>query len=269
MRIKANPERDWHKFGELDPYYGVLTSDKYKNENITEATKEHFFYTGVEHMRTCLDVAKTHFSLPSRGRALDFGCGVGRLTCAMAPYFLEVVGLDISPAMLTEARKESTKRALNNIVYDVSTEESRYAPDSYDFIHSFLVFQHIPVPKGEYIIKKLLGSLKCHGVGAIHLTYGKAHGAIVARFDEVLKNFSPLRAIRNLALGRNWNYPAMQLNCYNMSTIFEILYDQNITKLLIHHVDDGANAGLYVFFQKPDRTAAPPPWSNPHPKVLN
>jgi SAM-dependent methyltransferase len=252
MRIKANPEHDWHRLAELDPYYGVLSNNKFKHENLTEATKEDFFCTGVKHMQTCLDTAKTLFSHHSGGRALDFGCGVGRLTCAMAPHFSEVVGLDISPAMLTEARKETTKRAFNNVVYDLSTEESRFAPDTYDFIHSYIVFQHIPVSAGEYILKRMLGSLKIHGVGAIHLTYGNSQGAIFARLRAVIKNYLPLRAIGNLAIGRKWDYPAMQMNNYNIPRVLKVFSEHNINKLVVYNVDDFGNTGLYLFFQKPD-----------------
>ena len=267
MRIKANPEQDWRRFGKLDPYYGVVSFNKFKNEHLNETTKEHFFNTGVKHMQSCLDVAKALFSLGSGGRALDFGCGVGRLTCAMAPHFSEVVGLDLSPGMLTEARKESTKRALNNIIYDLSTEESKFAPGIYDFVHSYLVLQHIPVSKGEDIIKKMLVSLKVQGVGAIHLTYGHSQNTIFAPLREIIKNFLPLRVIGNFILGREWNYPAMQMNNYNIPRILKILSDHNINKLIVYNVDNWGSAGLYLFFQKPDLATALTPWSNPIRKV--
>ena len=40
----------------------------------------------------------------SRGRALDFGCGAGRLTRALAARFESVVGVDVADAMLDKAR---------------------------------------------------------------------------------------------------------------------------------------------------------------------
>lgn len=42
-----------------------------------------------------------------RKHALDFGCGVGRLTQALAAHFDEVTGVDISPSMIKLAKKYS------------------------------------------------------------------------------------------------------------------------------------------------------------------
>ncbi len=39
--------------------------------------------------------------------ALDLGCATGRQARALAPYFKKVVGLDVSPAMIEEARKRN------------------------------------------------------------------------------------------------------------------------------------------------------------------
>ena len=39
------------------------------------------------------------------GQALDFGCGVGRLTQALARRVARVVGADISPVMIDLARR--------------------------------------------------------------------------------------------------------------------------------------------------------------------
>ena len=93
MVFMANPEKDWHRFGELDPYYGVFSSNELKNDKLTEEKKEEFFASGVRHIQLCFDVASKIFNFHPGGQALDFGCGVGRLTCAMAPHFSEVVGL--------------------------------------------------------------------------------------------------------------------------------------------------------------------------------
>ena len=37
-----------------------------------------------------------------RSRSLDFGCGIGRLTQAMAEFFEVCDGVDISPTMIRE-----------------------------------------------------------------------------------------------------------------------------------------------------------------------
>jgi SAM-dependent methyltransferase len=37
--------------------------------------------------------------------ALDIGCGIGRLECALAPYLAKITGTDVSPVMIDEARR--------------------------------------------------------------------------------------------------------------------------------------------------------------------
>jgi SAM-dependent methyltransferase len=42
-----------------------------------------------------------------RGRLLDVGCGPGSLTHLLAPHVTEAVGIDVSEAMLAEARRDA------------------------------------------------------------------------------------------------------------------------------------------------------------------
>ncbi len=43
--------------------------------------------------------------LPAGGAVLEAGCGIGRLCAAMAPHCRSVLGVDIAPAMVAEARR--------------------------------------------------------------------------------------------------------------------------------------------------------------------
>ena len=85
--------------------------------------------------------------LQRRGRALDFGCGVGRLTQALATYFDEAVGVDIAPSMVKLAKRYNRFKA--RCVYYVNREaDLRLFPDQqFDFIYTNIVLQHM---KPEY-----------------------------------------------------------------------------------------------------------------------
>ena len=55
--------------------------------------------------RTILeDMLDRRLFVPRRERYLDFACGTGRVTAAVAPHFTEVVGADISAAMVARAK---------------------------------------------------------------------------------------------------------------------------------------------------------------------
>ena len=77
------------------------------------------------------------------------GCGVGRVTQGLALHFDNVVGVDVAPGMLAEARRNAQIDGLTNVDYHSSLDPERFAPRSYDFVHSYIVLQHIPVEIGE------------------------------------------------------------------------------------------------------------------------
>ncbi|GGA67862.1 methyltransferase [Ornithinibacillus halotolerans] len=55
------------------------------------------------------------FSLDGSGRMLDLGCGTGQLTCRFSDWFDEIVGIDMEPEMIEEAKRISTETRVENI----------------------------------------------------------------------------------------------------------------------------------------------------------
>src|SRR5262245_52302229 len=99
-------ELEWEKMGRKDPYFGVLTNDKFRSGQIDAAARAEFFASGERHVQTCFETIPRCFARPfAPRRTLDFGCGVGRLVIPFARRCGEVVGADVSPAMLAEARR--------------------------------------------------------------------------------------------------------------------------------------------------------------------
>ena len=234
-----------------------------RRKNVDDAAKADFFATGETHVARCLAILDRTFGYLPRGRALDFGCGTGRLTNALASHFPEVVGVDVSPGMLAEARKESAKRGRTGITYELGSD-AKWSSRRYSFVHSFIVLQHIPVAKGEAILRAMIAALEDGGVGAIHLTYGETERALPAMLRRAAKEFVPARALANVLRGRRWNEPSMQMNKYDLSRLYRIFGEAGIETFVVHRVDDFGNLGVFLFFQKAtDRAASP--WSTPRP----
>ena len=105
MSAFSNIESAYEKFGAEEPFYAVLTEEKYKRKQLDE---ELFFKTGEDLLARQMKLIQDRGIQISRGRALDFGCGVGRLTNAMATYFDEVIGVDISSTMIGNANQLTT-----------------------------------------------------------------------------------------------------------------------------------------------------------------
>jgi 2-polyprenyl-3-methyl-5-hydroxy-6-metoxy-1,4-benzoquinol methylase len=264
MLMKLAAEQDWIRLGNIEPYYGVISNPKYRVDCLDESAKATFYATGTWHVGLVLAALRDAFAFVPHGVALDFGCGVGRVSSALAQHFDKVVGLDISPGMITRANHYANDMHLTNVVYASSDQAAWLAPEQYDFVHTYLVLQHIPVARGMKLIADLVRSVKSGGVGAIHLTYNTSAGWPTLR---LLKNFvintRLLRNIANIMMGRAWNFPAMQMNAYNLPAVYGLLAAAGISDFKCTLVDDWGHLGLFIFFQKPHNPNGHSAWSNP------
>ena len=77
-------------------------------------------------------------------KALEVGCGPGRLMRPMSGKFVEIHGVDISDEMI--ARAKDTLADLPNAFVHTSNGSTldMFAEESFDFVYSYAVFQHIP-----------------------------------------------------------------------------------------------------------------------------
>src|SRR5689334_22910596 len=94
-------DADWESWGKRDPYFGVISDDKYRQTKLTQAEKFEFFQSGGGHVQHVLDICRTYvYKDYAPKSALDFGCGVGRVTIPLARVVECVVGLDVADSML-------------------------------------------------------------------------------------------------------------------------------------------------------------------------
>ena len=130
---------NWEKLGEGDPMWAVLTHPEKTGNRWQE---DEFFTTGrlcVEHVMKVLN-DRNHPS--SRKRALDFGCGVGRLSFALADFFDTVDGVDISKTMIERARNFNPhgERCRFHLV---KSPPLPFDDGTFDLVFSFIVLQHM------------------------------------------------------------------------------------------------------------------------------
>ena len=73
----ASHRVDWEDLAELDPLWSILTCPEAR---FNQWDKDEFFRTGEEEIQSLIKNVD-RLGLPlSRSQALDFGCGVGRLS---------------------------------------------------------------------------------------------------------------------------------------------------------------------------------------------
>ena len=131
--------RDWEEMAAIDPLWAIMSAPE---KRFGSWEIEEFLRTGQEEI-TGLMQSAGELALPQqRRRAIDFGCGVGRLTRALRSYFPECCGVDISSGMLEKARKLSPECEFRE-ASNLGSFPDKYA----DLIYSSLVLQHQPDKK--------------------------------------------------------------------------------------------------------------------------
>jgi SAM-dependent methyltransferase len=235
----------WDEWGRRDPYFGVITHPKYRRVGMSELAKREFFADGESHVQHMLATIRGHIDPQFTPRTvLDFGCGVGRLLVPFARIAEDVVGLDVSPAMLEEAQRNCDERQLRNVRLLRSDDDLSVLTGTFDFIYSFIVFQHIPVQRGRVIFGNLLRHLRPGGVGAIQLTYSKTR---YASTHGVAPPESPSPATKPQRVPMDAD-PEMQMNPYNMNEILFLVQCQGVQRTYLEFSDHGGELGVFLFF---------------------
>jgi SAM-dependent methyltransferase len=105
----------------------------------------------------------THYLNPFLSRlegldVLDFGCGDGCETLALAPTVRSIVGLDINPQYIANATRKVEKLSLGNITFATEIPNGR----TFDAIISLDAFEHFEDPPA--ILKLMYSVLRPNGV---------------------------------------------------------------------------------------------------------
>ena len=132
--------QDWDRLAEADALWAVLTKPGTKGGRWDV---DEFFATGEAEIAHVLTVAGPLGRPSRRAQALDFGCGVGRLTRALAGRFDVVVGVDVSEAMIDQARRYNGAYRTCEFRLNTDGDLRQFDSASFDFVYSNIVLQHL------------------------------------------------------------------------------------------------------------------------------
>jgi SAM-dependent methyltransferase len=159
----------WSRLSEREPYWSVLSIDKYRGE-LSGNSKEEFFRSGELNVQHYLDMALRLQPRLKLTTVIDFGCGVGRLTIPLCRRAQKVFAVDISPTMLLHCRQNCKEAGLFNVI-PVKSDDALSGLDGIvaDLIVSSITFQHIRPERGLRLLRALLDRLKPGGVLCVFL----------------------------------------------------------------------------------------------------
>ncbi len=234
----AESDRDWCRWAETEPYFGVLADPRFRMTSIG-ANKDAFFELGRLSIAERVAAAERHFGVFGRGRALDFGCGVGRLTLPLAALFDEVVGLDIAPAMLAEARRNAEAHGITNCRFAPSDDGLSEAGGAFDLVITSMVLQHIPVRRGLRIVQQLLDRVTPGGIAALQFCIERNDSAASRCRYWAQCHIPGAQAALNLMRGRPWREPLMQMNAYPLDTVLALARAAGFGAVLVETIPHG------------------------------
>ena len=231
---------DWQKIAETTPYFGVFTKPEYVNPT-PEALRE-LFKSGEVDIAHYLSMLRHVFGVFEPKSALDFGCGVGRLTIPLAKAAGRATGIDVADGMIALARKHCAEARVAVEFY-----KSIPADQKFDWVNSHIVLQHIPPARGYDILGDLWRCVAPGGAFNVHVTIyrdARHQGELtrelrVCRFDgDTAVNYGQ----------SDWESQQISMYDYDLSRVLSCL-DGN-DALYMERVDHGGCHGVRIYARK-------------------
>jgi ubiquinone/menaquinone biosynthesis C-methylase UbiE len=238
-------DADWDEIANVHPFFGVLAAERFRDDRMTQEDVEVFYDWGrADVEKAVAPYQRLTGEQFAPDRALDFGCGVGRMTFAMRSYAREVVGVDVAPRMLEVARDQATARNVTNVEF-----RSTLPAEPVDWVASMIVLQHIPPARGHAILEQLVGLLRPGGWLSVQLTFFRDE----RHLGEVTRDIADYRydgQTVELLTTRPADTGSMSMYDYDLNRVFRTLFLAGIEEVMAKHTDDAGCHGAWFFGRK-------------------
>ena len=247
----SDKEKVWEVYGEKNPYFGVVSVERFQQENLNEETLNDFFQTGEDYVERIWEEIEENLIKNFRpNRALDFGCGVGRLTIPIAKRSEKTVGMDISEQMLKESENNCQKFDVKNAEFELSDETLSKVSGEFDFVHTFIVLQHINPKIGVGIFRRMVEMLADGGIGVLHVQYANMISSSTQKIRNKIYRYLPfIYSLRNIIVNQK-NEPLIPLYQYDLNTLLQILQTNDCHNCLVRFSRHGIDGVVFIFQKK-------------------
>jgi len=142
ITIEKLMKSDWNARANYDVKFSIRAVDS--------QTDKDFWNSGLADSELIIGRNTNRYDMimqsrdPKNLKALEIGCGIGRILIPMAGIFGEVIGIDISNEMVKLGKEKISDIKNCNILENSGSDLSFLEDNYFDFCYSFIVFQHIP-----------------------------------------------------------------------------------------------------------------------------
>jgi SAM-dependent methyltransferase len=137
--VSERMRADWNERAREDAHYYVAFGGRDQDEAGFLATA----FDVVPYIEAQLKRLPAHANRRA-WRALEIGCGPGRLIKPLSRHFGEIHGVDVSDEMIRLARERLKDIPHAHFHATNGASLGQFADDSFEFVYSYAVFQHIP-----------------------------------------------------------------------------------------------------------------------------
>lgn len=233
---------DWQRIAEVAPYFGVLADKRFLRP--TENDLLEFFRTGAVDIGHVVNTVRKNFGKFTPTSALDFGCGVGRTLIPISQCVAQAVGIDIAEGMRRLAKENVAKSGVRATILDAIPEHM-----SFDWVHSAIVFQHIPPTRGYSLIRQLWERLNPAGFLTLQITLfrDRNHMAEVLR-DLASFSYDGDRILKYTEVDAKLG--EMSMYDYDLSRVLSLLDLREGQEVLLEHTNHSGCHGVRMYVQK-------------------
>jgi|SRR5665213_2770241 len=242
--MERDTDRDWKAIGEINPYFGVVGDPRYHRERINDRLLNELYRGGETEIQSIIGTIRDNIPDLTVASALDFGCGVGRHSLALAQHATRVTAFDIAPGMTALAEAAASKRGVTNCQFvNFLPQDERF-----DWINSYQVFQHIPPERGYGIVDDLFQKMAFGGVCSLQFTLFRDNRHVPSprgslwRFDGKLAD--ALTFMSTEGVGQ------IILFDYDLNHLLAQMVHRYIDLLGITMTERGGHYGAWIFGQK-------------------
>jgi len=172
--ISDKIKKSWEHLGKTRAHHSVLTSKDFLPDSLQQNIGT-FWKSGEIEVKEIEAILNRHnVNLNEVNTAIEYGCGVGRVTTQLAKQVKSMHAYDISRPHLDYAKEHAEEERVDIKFHLVSDPLGKLHPC--DLFYSRIVFQHNPPPIILQLIKNAMESLNHGGIAIFQVpTYIKGY----------------------------------------------------------------------------------------------